>query len=116
MKDGVVKHATAPVVATITNGKNSYPNMVHPQEMEGHDNPAYVQTFNNVDAITADIDHQHHNSQDEEEDHKALAQLSIVSQLIVFCFVWIYSFEFVFIGHRFLWALNIGRTRNPFYR
>lgn len=80
MKDGVVKHATAPVVATITNGKTGYPNMAHQQDLEGHDNPAYVQTFNNVDAITTDIDHQHHNSQDEEEDHTALAQLSIVSR------------------------------------
>jgi hypothetical protein len=80
MKDGVVKHATAPVVATITNGKTGYPNMAHQQDLEGHDNPAYVQTFNNVDAITTDIDHQHHNSQDEEEDPTALAQLSIVSR------------------------------------
>ncbi|XP_046646482.1 ABC transporter G family member 20-like isoform X3 [Daphnia pulicaria] len=78
MKDGVVKHATAPVVATITNGKTGYPNMAHQQDLEGHDNPAYVQTFNNVDAITTDIDHQHHNSQDEEEDPTALAQLSII--------------------------------------
>lgn len=80
MKDGVNKHATAPVVSTITGGKTGYPALPHQQDLEGHDNPAYAQSFTNPDAITtADIDHQHHNSQDDEEDHKALAQLSIVS-------------------------------------
>ena len=85
MKDGVGKMATAPVVATITGGKmTGYPvtGMAHQQDLEGHDNPAYAQSFTNPDAITsADIDqhHQMHNGQDEDEDHKALAQLSIVS-------------------------------------
>ncbi len=80
MKDGVSKMATAPVVATITGGKTGYPTMAHQQDLEGHDNPAYAQSFSNPDAITsADIDHQIHNGQDvEDEDHKALAQLSIV--------------------------------------
>lgn len=79
MKDGS-KMATAPVVATITGGKAGYPTMAHQQELDGHDNPAYAQSFGNPDAITAaDIDHQHINNQDEDEDHKALAQLSIVS-------------------------------------
>lgn len=93
MKDGVNKHATAPVVSTITGAKSHYPTMVgHQPDLEGHDNPAYAQSFNNPDAITtADIDHPHHNNQvDDDEDHKALAQLSIVSSLFstfLYCFL-----------------------------
>ena len=79
MKDvGAGKHATAPVVSTISNG-HAYPAIGQP---DGHDNPVFAQSYGaNPDAITsaaADIDH-HHANEDDDEEHKNLAQLSIVS-------------------------------------
>lgn len=81
MKDvGSGKHATAPVVSTISDGR-AYPAIGQP---DGHDNPVFAQGYGaNPDAIApstvADIDQQHHANEDDDEAHKNLAELPIVS-------------------------------------
>lgn len=87
MKDvGNGKHGTAPVVSTISHG-HAYPVVVVGGQApsDGHDNPAFAQSYGaNPDAITADsIDHR--NNEDDDEEHKNLAQLSIVSFSLSLC-------------------------------
>lgn len=72
----------APVVAVTNASKQQASN-------GGHDNPAFAQSFNNPDAVTSDMDHgddrddehhhHHHQHVDGDDDHRNLAQLSIVS-------------------------------------
>jgi len=86
MKDGVVARPSMKIAATVTSG-NGYPALQQGVDDAGHDNPAFAQSFNNPDAITGSqgidmVDHHHQQQQHEnnsEEDHKNLAQLSIVS-------------------------------------
>lgn len=71
--------STAPVVA-VTNGSAGGKNYPAIPGQGGHDNPAFAQSFNNPDAVTADVDHgEDHQPTDPDDDHKNLAQLSIVS-------------------------------------
>lgn len=74
MKDmGAGKHPAAPVVATISTGAHAY--------AAGHDNPVFSPGYGaNPDAAPA-AEMDHHN-EDDDEDHKNLAQLSIVSSRV----------------------------------
>jgi len=70
--------STAPVVA-VTNGSAGGKNYPAIPGQGGHDNPAFAQSFNNPDAVTADVVDHGEETTDPDEDHKNLAQLSIVS-------------------------------------
>jgi len=83
MKDGVVARPSMKVAATTASG-NGYPVLQQGVDDAGHDNPAFAQSFNNPDAITGsptidmvDGHHQQH-QENADEDHKNLAQLSII--------------------------------------
>ena len=98
MKDGVVARPSMKVSATATSG-NGYPALQQGVDDAGHDNPAFAQSFNNPDAITGspvDMVDGHQPQDNGEEDHKNLAQLSIVSDSTTFVLSNVHSFPFTF--------------------
>ena len=114
MKDVQGRKGPMPVVATLSGSGKTYPAIQQAVvqqaagqqqavviQQTGHDNPAFAQDHSGMDITTADIDH---GDNDEDADHKNLAQLSIVS----FCFH--FSFPFFFLHfHVFVKCLYLAR-------